>query len=349
MNVQISKNSNDFLLQNRNDSKKITKKTFFIHDQKKLPTIIINSKNSELMELSGKEKTFPKSIVKQKSLTLSQTKDTPFKKKLPGSNFNLRKKSTNCLNINNKFNNINNFESLNNSIIARNSSKKILRNYNTFQSEDTYQNPTLKYNVGMNNQISVMKLKSPDDFEISEEDKIFNQYKLKKSEKGKIKKGKTKIKIKLKKKKLNPYSPFSSYDAALVKVYKKMPKIINKIESTKKLKDTMSLFKYQNLLMDVGTKNLNRETREKLNNKFINLRKFSDKAYNLFKESLESIESKEREIIESINTQQNYYKRKMKENKYYTITSSRNIGFINLPNLKFYKLGNSKKKHKKKY
>ena len=34
----------------------------------------------------------------------------------------------------------------------------------------------------------------------------------------------------------------------------------------------MSLLKYQNLLMDVGTKNLNRETREKLNNKFMTLR-----------------------------------------------------------------------------
>ena len=111
----------------------------------------------------------------------------------------------------------------------------------------------------------------------------------------------------------------------------------------------MSLLKYQNLLLDVGAKNLNRQTREKLNNKFITIRNFTNKPYSLFKESLESIETEEEKIIDSINTQQNYYLRKMKENNYNSITSIGNLGSISLPNLKFFKLGKSKKKPRYRY
>ena len=175
---------------------------------------------------------------------------------------------------------------------------------------------------------------------------MFNQYKIKKDKNDKIIKSKSKVKIKLKKKKQNT---LKSYNAALGKVYKKMPKILNQIETTKKLKGSMSLLKYQNLLLDVGTKNLNRETRQKLNNKFISLRKFSDKVYDLFKESLDKIEKKEKRIIESINTQQNYYKRKMKEKKFDTISALKSPPFFRLPNLQFHKVKYSKsKKHKKK-
>lgn len=343
MNEELRKSFNKSITfsNNNNDFNKGINPISLLHKQKKLPTIIINSKNSDVLRLSSKN--IIKSFNRQKSLT-SKTLNNLFNRNLARSNYYIRKNSTNLLNTNIKFNNMNSYATINNSIIANKNSRKNSINY---QSSDIFQNLTMNYNKTINTHpISIKKLKNPNDFDVSEEDRIFNQYKGKKTEKKIIKKGKPKIKIKLKKKRLNP---FTSYDAALHKVYKQIPKIINKIEDTKKLKGIMSLQKYQNLLMDVGTKNLNRETREKLNNKFTSLRNFSYKPLNLLKESLETIETKEKKIIESINTQQNYYKRKMKENKYYTITSSRNIGFINLPNLKFHKIGNSKKKYKKKY
>lgn len=352
MNLQFRRSFNDSRTTlHRNSSKNNTKINFFFKNKNKMPTIILNSKNNGQMELLGKEKKYSKQFFKQKSLTLSQNQNTPFHNKTLNSKLNLRKKSTNSLNTyNNKFNNINNLEILNTSINPTRSSKKISNKFYIYQNEDNYKNQNTLYNSGMTsiNPLSTIsiKKKNPDDFEVSEEDKIFNQYKKQKLEKNKSKKGKTKVKIKLKKKKYTKYNPFSSYDAALVKVYKKIPKIMSIIENTKKLKGNMSLFKYQNLLMNVGTKNLNRETREKLNNKFVTLRTFSDKGYNLLNESLESIEKKEKKIIDSINTQQNYYKRKMKENNYHTISTSRNIGFLNLPNLKFHKIGNSQKRNK---
>ena len=247
-----------------------------------------------------------------------------------------------------------NYQQLKNSIVDQETLNKLFQDINgincNYKSVQIMPNSTTtNTNINLLNlaPLPIKSIKGPDDFGISDEDRIFNQFKKKKKKpKSPIKKAKSKIKIKLKKKKLNP---FSSYDSALVKVYKKIPKIINKIENTKKLKGTMSLLKYQNLLLDVGAKNLNRQTREKLNNKFITIRNFTNKPYSLFKESLESIETEEEKIIDSINTQQKYYLRKMKENNYNSITSIGNLGSISLPNLKFFKLGKSKKKPRYRY
>ena len=329
--------------------------------QLKKPTIIINAPNNEISKISTStsEKKILKTFFKQKTLNISQNKIDIFNKKATSSNYNIRKKSTNQLKIHeelNKFNSLyntntnntnNNYDSVNINLM-RNNSKHSTKKFDTVKNGDFYRNnPNLNYNIGKSlNQISMIKIKKPDDFEVSEEDRMFNQYKIKKSRNDVIKKSKTKVKIKLKKKKFNN---LKSYDAALGKVYKKIPKILNKIENTKKLKGSMSLLKYQNLLLDVGSKNLNRETRQKLNNKFVSLRKFSDKVYDLFKESLEKIEKKEEKIIESINKQQNYYKRKMREKKYETISMFKSPPFFSLPNLQFHKIMNSKsKKHKKK-
>ena len=315
---------------------------------KNLPTININSKNSEIFGFSGEDKNINSNLneimLRQKALTLSKTPNIPFNKKIH-SNYNLRKKSSNIIERNPQFNNLF-LNTMNN--LKNKSSKIITKNYKSVQimpnSNINSNNNGIKLSLST---LPIKSIKSPDDFGISDEDRIFNQFKKKKKKaKSPLKKPKSKIKIKLKKKKFNP---FSSYDSALVKVYKKIPKIINNIENTKKLKGTMSLLKYQNLLMDVGAKNLNRQTREKLNNKFITLRNFTNKPYNLFKESLESIENEEEKIIDSINTQQNYYLRKMKENKYNSLTSLGNLGSISLPNLKFFKLGKSKKKPKHRY
>lgn len=327
-------------------------KRLSLHTQKILPIPVTNPANNQLLELPQKEKhKFNlKTLFKQKTLNISQSGNTPFGKRLPSSNYNLRKNSLRGFNLKNQFNTIsNNMDTLNNSFMTKKSGKKYSKNYPSedfFPSQKTIYN---NYNSGYNiNPIYIKPYKNPNDFDVSEEDRIFNQYKKKKPQtKSKTKKVKTKVKIKLKKtKKINN---FYSYDAALGKIYKKIPKIINKIESTKKLKGNMSLLKYQNLLMDVGSKNLNRETKQKLNNKFRTLRVFSDKSYNLLRDSLEKIERKEKKIIDSINTQQNYYKRKMKENNFYTISNKRHFGLVSLPNLKFHQIGKSKKKHKLKF
>ena len=334
---------------NKKDSNKNINFRIFNHKKKKLPTLTINSKNSEILSFSPikkKNNSNSKEIIlrQKKNLKLTKTQITSFNKNAT-SNFNLRKNSINIIERNHNFNNLflNTFNNL--KTTNRNSTKLA----NNFKSVQIIQNSNINMNDNLINltPLPIKSIKSPDDFGISDEDRIFNQYKRNnKKEKSPKKKAKSKIKIKLKKKKLNP---FSSYDSALVKVYKKIPKIINKIENTKKLKGTMSLLKYQNLLLDVGAKNLNRQTREKLNNKFITIRNFTNKPYSLFKESLESIETEEEKIIDSINTQQKYYLRKMKENNYNSITSIGNLGSISLPNLKFFKLGKSKKKPRYRY
>ena len=339
------------LLKNKIETRKSNNSIrFSMNSQRKLPTILINQPNNKLDFTTKQNKFHPKSLYKLKTLNVSKTQHTPFEKRLPSSNFNLRKNSFQIFNLKNKMNNLNNLDTLNNSFMEKNSKKRLSRNYT---NEVILSNPKLSsnnynsdYNINQINPIYTKPFKNPNDFDVSEEDRIFNQYKKKKNEKSKTKKVKAKVKIKLKKKKLKN---FYSYDAALGKVYKKIPKIINKIEDTKKLKGGMSLLKYQNLLMDVGTKNLNREDKQKLNNKFRTLRIFSDKSYNLLRDTLESIEKDEKKIIDSINTQQNYYKRKMRENNFFTISSSKHFGFINLPNLKFHKIGQSKKKPKFKF
>ena len=342
---------------NLNDGRKYSNHGLIFQNQQTKPTITINAPNNEQIKVSSSEKKYLKTFFKQKSLNISQHKINLFNNRLATtSNFNIRKKSTNQLKIHddietlnslptNTFSNYYDNRSTNN--LMRKSSKHSSKTFSTLKGDTYRNNPNINYNRVINvNPISLLKIKRPDDFEVSEEDRMFNQYKIKKDKNDKIIKSKSKVKIKLKKKKQNT---LKSYNAALGKVYKKMPKILNQIETTKKLKGSMSLLKYQNLLLDVGTKNLNRETRQKLNNKFISLRKFSDKVYDLFKESLDKIEKKEKKIIESINTQQNYYKRKMKEKKFDTISALKSPPFFRLPNLQFHKIKYSKsKKHKKK-
>ena len=351
MNEQIRKSfsNSKSLFPSKKDLNKINHFGIINHKPEKLPTLTINSKNSEILGLSPVKKkndsNLNEIILRQNNLTLSRTQIKSFNKNRT-SNYNLRKKSTNIIGRNPNFNHLI-LNTLNNLKNTNPNSQKKIKNYKSVQ---IMPNSTINTNNNILVNLAplpIKSIKSPDDFGISDEDRIFNQFKNKKKKpKSPNKKAKSKIKIKLKKKKINP---FSSYDSALVKVYKKIPKIINKIENTKKLKGTMTLLKYQNLLLDVGAKNLNRQTREKLNNKFITIRNFTNKPYSLFKESLESIETEEEKIIDSINTQQNYYLRKMKENNYNSITSIGNLGSISLPNLKFFKLGKSKKKPRYRY
>ena len=219
--------------------------------------------------------------------------------------------------------------------ILNNKSEEIFTNssnYNDMNYEtEIYQKPNFMPKIA----------KKKDEFEISEEDKMFDQFLSKK--KKNIKKAKTKFKIKLKskKKKLNVYN---SYEAPLNKVYKKIPKILNKIELTKKLKNSFSLLKYQNLLLEVS-KNLDWDSKNKLTNEFTNLRNITNKKYELLRNSVKVIENKEKKIIENINRQQDYFKKNMRENNYYCMTLGMN--FLGLPNLKFHRTA-TKLKYKQK-
>ena len=135
-------------------------------------------------------------------------------------------------------------------------------------------------------------------FEVNEEDKLF-------------KKLLTKKKNNKKERKLRFYN---SHDAPLSKVYKKIPYILNQLNQVKKLKNDMSLVKYQKALLEIGSKVLNRDLSSKLNLKFIEIRKSTEKKYDYLEKEIIKIEEKEKKIIKKINTQQNFFKKIMVNN-----------------------------------
>ena len=100
-------------------------------------------------------------------------------------------------------------------------------------------------------------------FQIEEEDKIFK-------------------KLMKKKKKRKKRLMLQSHDNPLSKVYKRIPYILTKLNEVKKQKNDMTLMKYQNRLLEVGSKVLKRDVREKLNEKFIEIRKITEKKYDYF-------------------------------------------------------------------
>jgi len=334
-----------------------------IPNRDKMLSFFSNQKNikipytNTLSNLNTEKGKTNKFFFRQQSLRLSKTNNFPFNKNISGSISNLRRKSINILdkeknkissnintynlNVNNMINNNKNINSNMNSNSNNNdllnsstiNNKSISKNY-YYQSGEIYRNKILPHKS--RNFISKLTIKDPNDFDVSEEDRMFNQYmnEKEKPKQNKTKKEKKKIKIKLKKKKLKPVF---SYHSALNKIYKRIPEVMNQIESTKKLKESMSLYKYQNLLLEVGSQNLNKEIRDKLNDKFISLRKFTEKPYALFRQCLDKIENREKEIIESINTKQDFYKQKMKEKKYKTIYISRSMDYKELPNIRFLK------------
>ena len=317
----------------------------------KIPNIkTISNFNTE----KGKANKF---FFRQRSLRLSDTNNFPFNKNISSTISNLRRKSINILdkeknkissNINtynlnvNKM--INNNRNINSNMLNSNSNNYDALNSSTFNNKsikNIYQNKILPHKSL--NFASKLTIKDPNDFAISEEDRMFNQFLNEKPKQKKIKKEKKKVKIKLKKKKLKPVF---SYNKALNNIYKRIPEVMDQIESTKKLKESMSLYKYQNLLLEVGSQNLNKEIRDKLNDKFVSLRKFTQKPYALFRQCLDKIENREKEIINSINTKQDFYKKKMKEKKYRTIYISRSMDYRELPNIRFLKHRKPKLKFK---
>lgn len=297
--------------------------SIFLKNKQTSPSISISSKNSEIFKLNPNKTDYKNSkiILRQKSL-LDPSKTNPnfFMNKLKNPIPIQKKQSYNLYKSNplmNKFKKGNFILNSKNDDIFTNNSNYNDRNY------ETEINQKLRY-------IPLIP-KKKDEFEISEEDKMFDQFLLKKKKNPKKSKTKAKIKLKSKKKKLNF---FSSYEAPLNKVYKRIPFILNKIELTKKLKNSFSLLKYQNLLLDVS-KNLDWDSRVKLTNIFTNLRNKTSKEYELLRKSVREIENKEKKIIEKVNKQQDYFKKNMREKNYYCMTIG--MSFHGIPSLKFHR------------
>ena len=311
--------------------------SIFTKNKKKLPLISINSENSDenckLKE--SKEKTINNYEEKKSNIILKKKSlnQNFLKNKLSSPNVFQKKKSDILF----KDRNYNNIFPLKNNFIKNLPQLKQEKTDNNNKEHLLLSNSNY-YDVNYDGDIyqfsSVMPTSTTkkDEFEISEEDKMFDQFSLKKKKKIKKVKIKTKHKIKLKKKKMNL---FNSYEAPLNKVYKKITQIMNKIELTKKLKNLYSLLKYQNLLFDIGSKTLDWNSKAKLNNQFNNLRNISDKKYELLEKSIRDIENKEKEIIDRVNKQQDQYKKNMRENNYYCMTIGMN--FHNIERLKFYR------------
>ena len=338
--------NSDFIVKKSKSMKGNTLMNSIVQNKKKIPSILINSKNSEifnLKELNESNETKENNtdykntnlILKQKSLALSKTNKNFFKNKILSQNeiqkkqsYNnlLKYKSNNYFPIKNNFiKNIPSLSQFKRDILLNNKENNLTNSSNYYDfnfDSDIYQKSSI---------IPTITTKHYD-FEISEEDKMFDQYLLKRKKTKKKIKIKLRHKIKSDKKKLNF---FNSYEAPLKKVYKKIPQIMNKIELTKKLKNSFSLLKYQNLLFDIGSKNLDWDSKAKLNNEFTNLRNRTNKEYELLRKSVRDIEKKEKKIIDNINRQQNHFKKNMKENNYYCMTIGMN--FHSIPNIKFHR------------
>ena len=297
--------------------------SIFAKTKKNTQSISIKSKNSEIFKLNTNTN---KTDYKNTNIILRQK--SPIEPAKTNPNFITNKTSnSNIVQKKQSYNIFNNYPNLNRLIKDNNilSYKK----EDFFTNNSNYNERNYETELYQRSNILPLLTKRKNEFEISEEDKIFDQFLLKKKKQIKKAKHKTKSKIKSKKKKL-----YNSYEAPLYKVYKKIPQIINKIEHTKKLKNSFSLLKYQNLLFDVGSSILDWDSRAKLNNEFNHLRKITNKRYDLLRNTVRDLEKKEKEIIDNVNKQQDNLKKNLREKNYYCMTIGMN--FHGMPNLKFH-------------
>ena len=289
--------------------------------------------NSKKFRLSKINSDNLKKFLKQKSLSTNKHK--------PLTDNNLKKK--NSIYSNKNYETIDASKNNNSKINSFKNIKRIKSNSKLAEIKSLSSSPK---NMNSNSPVIIyLPLsnfeKNLPSFEISEEDRMFNQYEEEKNSKPKKKvtkiKSKEKQKQKTTKKKILPASV-----VALHKVYKKIPKIIHEIENLKKLKYSMSLHKYQKLLLKTGSKTLTKESKDKLSDKFKVIRKTSEKSYDLFKKSLRSIEKQEKKIIDKINKQQIFFKKTLSQQPSSFYSTFSNFDF--LPQIKFYRTPKNKLK-----
>ena len=215
----------------------------------------------------------------------------------------------------------------------RRSSNKSENSKNTFKSCTLKSNsPSKNKNIkeNKNKKYSKAKKRTDNPFEVEDEDKIFAQL-IKK--KNKTKKKSTKNKL---------GSGIKLYKSALNRVYKKIPVVMYKLENIKKLKNFTNLCEYQGMLLSTGNRCLTREGRKKVSDKFEQIRKISEKNYNLFQNSLDSIEKEEKKIIDKINTQTKFFKKTMIRNNRANFVYTNISKYDLLPEIKFFRTSRDK-------
>ena len=284
------------------------KKLLFFNTSKKNKEFQISDSNMSENQNTKKNKG------KRFSLIISRNDKNSLGLKFENStkinNFNKFKTNTNLNSINN-----NNNDSLKNLYFRENKKMKTLSKMSSSRNIDKDFSKIVQNSK--ENKEKEKEKDSNNPFQIEEEDKIFK-------------------KLMKKKKKRKKKLTLQSYDNPLSKVYKRIPYVLTKLNEVKKQKNEMTLMNYQNRLLEVGSKVLKRDVREKLNKKFIEIRKITEKNYDYFERVLDSIEDEEKEIINKINTQQNFFKRIMinnnKENLIYGLTKKHDF----FPKIKFY-------------
>jgi hypothetical protein len=282
-----------------------SKKLLFFNSSKRNNQLLISNsdKNGNQNEKKNKGKRFSVILSRNDNNVLGFTLE-----RSTNNNNNKFKTNTNLNLVNN-----NNNDSLKNLYFRENRKMRTLSKMNSDRNIDKNFSKFVKTSRAREEK----EKDSNNPFQIEEEDKIFK-------------------KLMKKKKKRKKKLMLQSHDNPLSKVYKRIPYILTKLNEVKKQKNDMSLLNYQNRLLEVGSKVLKRDVREKLNKKFIEIRKVTEKKYDYFERALDSIEDQEKEIINRINTQQNFFKRIMinnnKENLIYGLTKKHDF----FPKIKFY-------------
>ena len=282
-----------------------SKKLLFFNSSKRNNQLLISNsdKNGNQNEKKNKGKRFSVILSRNDNNVLGFTLE-----RSTNNNNNKFKTNTNLNLVNN-----NNNDSLKNLYFRENRKMRTLSKMNSDRNIDKNFSKFVKTSRAREEK----EKDSNNPFQIEEEDKIFK-------------------KLMKKKKKRKKKLMLQSHDNPLSKVYKRIPYILTKLNEVKKQKNDMSLLNYQNRLLEVGSKVLKRDVREKLNKKFIEIRKVTEKKYDYFERALDSIEDQEKEIINRINTQQNFFKRIMiennKESLIYGLTKKHDF----FPRIKFY-------------
>ena len=179
---------------------------------------------------------------------------------------------------------------------------------------------------------SSLKRKISNPLEISEEDKIFTEYKINNNNKKTIKKK-------------SLYSHNLTEDEKILgNVYRLTQEYFNKIHQAKKKKDKLNLENYQNNLLLTISDTISKNGYKKLKNQFNKIRDKVHVNIEMNKDFIIGLEKKEKKIIKQIN----YTSGKCEE-------MMRNTGFsfglkkFSLPKIKFYRILKVPKKKNRNY
>lgn len=165
------------------------------------------------------------------------------------------------------------------------------------------------------NQLPIRK-KLLSEFEISEDDKIFDELNWNINKKGfslpivKISKSNARNTNGSDKKGAKSLSLMNK--TRLDKMYKFDPATTQSLFRVKRKKNELDLFQYQTNLLDSVENSISKSNSKKLRKKFVKIRKLCLSKYDLIYPHLEKIEKKEREVIKKVNITNQHCERMLK-------------------------------------